>query len=129
MAISCGTDITSVERIKSSIEELGDNFKKRIYTDEEISYCESKRMSKYQSYAARFAAKEALYKALAPASMNEITWQDAEVVNDSTGKPRLKFSGKVKELLNEKNICDEDVDISLSHDGLYAIATVVIDKK
>ena len=56
MAVYCGTDIVSVERIKNSIEELGDTFIKRIYTDEEIEYCESKRMCKYQSYAARFPA-------------------------------------------------------------------------
>ena len=63
----CGTDIVNVTRIKDTIEELGDTFKKRVYTDEEISYCESRRMCKYESYAARFAAKEAVYKAISPA--------------------------------------------------------------
>ena len=59
MKISCGTDIIEIERIKESIENLGENFLKKIYTENEIKYCESKKNMKYQHYAARFAAKEA----------------------------------------------------------------------
>lgn len=66
MAVSCGNDIIKVSRIKDSIERIGENFIKRVYTEEEINYCESRRMCKYQSYAVRFAAKEAVYKALSP---------------------------------------------------------------
>ena len=80
MAIFCGTDIVSVERIRNSINQLGETFLKRIYTDEEISYCESRRMSKFQSYAARFAAKEAAYKALSPETSEGVCWHDAEVL-------------------------------------------------
>lgn len=66
MAVSCGNDIIKVSRIKDSIEKIGESFIKRVYTEEEINYCESRRMCKYQSYAVRFAAKEAVYKALSP---------------------------------------------------------------
>ncbi len=128
MAIYCGTDIVSVERIKHSIDEIGETFVKRIYTDEEIEYCESKRMCKYQSYAARFAAKEAIYKAISPESCVDITWRDAEIIKRTNGKPVMKLSGKLAELADEAGIKLEDIDVSLSHDEVYAMATVVINK-
>lgn len=128
MAVYCGTDIVSVERIKNSIEELGDTFIKRIYTDEEIEYCESKRMCKYQSYAARFAAKEAVYKAFSPETMDEITWHDAEIMKRPNGKPVMKLNGKLAEIAGERGLIAENIDVSLSHDEVYATATVVINK-
>ena len=64
MQIKSGIDIIEVERIKSSIDEMGDNFLNRVYTENEIQYCESKKKNKYQSYAARFAVKEATFKAV-----------------------------------------------------------------
>ena len=64
MQIKSGIDIIEVERIKSSIDEIGDNFLDRVYTENEIQYCESKKKNKYQSYAARFAVKEAAFKAI-----------------------------------------------------------------
>lgn len=127
MAIFCGTDIVSVERIRNSINELGDTFLKRIYTDEEISYCESRRMSKFQSYAARFAAKEAAYKALSPETAEGICWYDAEVLRNANGKPVIVFHGRLKEIATERGIKSEEVDISLSHDDSFAIATIVIN--
>jgi holo-[acyl-carrier protein] synthase len=128
MAVFCGTDIISVARIKNSITELGETFIKRIYTDEEINYCESKRMCKFQSYAARFAAKEAMYKALSPESADNVSWHDLEIVKKKNGKPVAKLSGRLKDEADKKEISDEDIDISLSHDDSYAIATVVIKK-
>lgn len=128
MAIFCGTDIVSVDRIKNSINELGETFLKRIYTDEEIAYCESRRMSKFQSYAARFAAKEAAYKAISPKDASAISWHDAEVKKLENGKPIIAFHGKLDEELKNKGIYIESVDVSLSHDENYAIATVVISK-
>lgn len=126
MAIFCGTDIISVERIKHSIEDLGETFLKKIYTDEEISYCESRRMSKFQSYAARFAAKEAVYKAFSPEISDGVRWRDIEVANKENGKPVLVLHGKMREMADEMSIKSEDIDVSLSHDNSFAIATVVI---
>ena len=129
LAIYCGTDITSVERIKESIHEFGDTFLKRIYTEQEIAYCESRKVSKYQSYAARFAAKEAAYKALSTQIDGMISWQDVEVTRNENGKPYLKFHGELEKVANRLGIQEGNVDISLSHDTAYAVATVVIENK
>ena len=64
MKISCGVDIIEIDRVKESIEQLGDKFLNRVFTDKEIEYCESRKNQKYQHYAARFAAKEAAFKAV-----------------------------------------------------------------
>ena len=125
--ISCGNDIVMISRIKDSIEQIGETFLKRIYTDEEINYCESRRMCKFQSYAARFAAKEATYKAISPSTSEDIEWKNIEVKRHNNGKPYIEFSGRLKEIVVEKNI--DLVDLSLSHDGDYAIATVVLSYK
>ena len=122
--ISCGNDIIRISRIKESVDKIGDVFLKRIYTDEEISYCESRRMCKYQSYAARFAAKEAVYKAISPSIGEDIEWKNIEVKRMQNGKPYIELCGKLKEIADKKNI--DKIDLSLSHDGDYAIATVVL---
>ena len=64
MKISCGTDIIEVDRVRTSIENVGEKFLKKVFTDNEIRYCESKKTQKYQHYAGRFAAKEAVFKAI-----------------------------------------------------------------
>lgn len=125
--ISCGNDIIRISRIRDSIEQVGETFLKRVYTDEEINYCESRRMCKYQSYAARFAAKEAVYKAIAPKTSEDIEWKNIEVKRQNNGKPYIELYGKLKEIAINKNI--DSMDLSLSHDGDYAMATVVILEK
>lgn len=118
MKITNGTDIVEISRIKKNIENYGEKFLKRIFTDKEIEYCESKRNQKYQSYAVRFAAKEAAYKALSNYIDCEYSWTDFEIQKDLNGKPKLKL------YLNLKNI--QDIEISLSHCKEYAIANVVV---
>ena len=122
MKVLTGTDIIEIYRIKKSIEDLGDSFKNKIYTPKEIEYCESKKNAKYQHYAGRFAAKEAIFKAVSELLDNkfEISWKDAEVLDDENGKPRITF---VSKKLNEKI---ESIDISISHCKEYAVANVVI---
>ncbi len=121
--ISCGNDIIRISRVKDSIEQVGETFLKRVYTDEEINYCESRRMCKYQSYAARFAAKEAVYKAIAPTTSEDVEWKNIEVKRENNGKPYIELHGKLKEIAKQKNI--NSMDLSLSHDGDYAMATVI----
>ena len=118
MGITCGTDIIEIERIKQSIEKLGNSFLNRIYTDREIQYCESKKKQKYQHYAARFAAKEAVFKAISKGLEDKykINWKDIEIVNNSQGRPAVFMNGT-----EQKNI-----DISISHCKKYAVATVVM---
>ena len=121
MNIKCGTDIIEISRIKQSIDNFGETFINKIYTDKEIAYCESKGEQKYQHYAARFAAKEAAFKAISVMLKDkyELDWKDYEVSNDETGKPHMTI-----EKLNNENI--EDIDISLSHCKEYASANVVV---
>ena len=121
MKILCGTDIIEVGRIRESIERSGDNFLNIIYTPSEIEYCESKRVSKYYHYAGRFAAKEAIFKAVSPLLRNkfDISWHNAEVINDKDGNPKIKFLD-----INFSKI--KDIDISISHCKEYAVATVVV---
>lgn len=120
MQILCGTDIIEINRIKESIEKLGENFCNKIYTKKEIEYCESKKNMKYQHYAARFAGKEAIFKAISKILQDKysITWTDVEILNDKNGRPKINF-------INNKLDEIKDIDISLSHCKDYAIANVI----
>lgn len=126
MKICCGTDIIEIERIKKSIEDekMGRAFIERIYTNKEIEYCESKKAQKYQHYAARFAAKEAVFKAISEQIDDKysITWKDIEVINNEQGRPQLNLIG-----IDMENI--EDIDLSLSHCKEYAVANVTLLRK
>ena len=97
MKICCGTDIIEIERIKKNIEDekVGKAFVERVYTKKEIEYCESKKIQKYQHYAARFAAKEAVFKAISNQLEDKysITWKDIEIINNQQGRPELKLTG------------------------------------
>lgn len=121
MKISCGTDIIEIKRIKESIEDVGVRFLQRVYTDTEIEYCESKNKQKYQHYAARFATKEAIFKAISPKLKNkyDIGWKNIEVKNDINGRPSASF-------INIEIQDIEEMDISISHCKEYAIANVVV---
>ena len=118
MQITCGTDIIEIERIKESIEDLGEKFLNRIYTQTEIEYCESKKGQKYQHYAARFAAKEAIFKAISKELKDkyEIGWKNMEILNDEQGRPQVKI----------KEVQRENIDISIWHCKDYAVAMVVM---
>ncbi len=121
MQIKTGTDIIEIDRIKESIENTKGKFCEKIYTKKEIEYCESKKAQKYQHYAARFAGKEAVYKAISKLLKNkyEINWQEIEILNDENGRPYVN-------ILNKEISKIETIDISLSHCKQYATATVII---
>ena len=93
-----GTDIINIKRINNSIKRGGDNFKKKIFSDREISYCERKK-NPSAFYAKRFAAKEAFTKALGTGIGKGISLKDIEVFNDTTGKPNIKLKGVVNNFL------------------------------
>lgn len=124
MKVTCGTDIIEIYRIKESIEKLGEAFLNRIFTENEIKYCESKKKQKYQHYAARFAAKEAAFKALSWKIDDKysISWKDFEVENNKEGRPTLKIVG-----VDLKDI--ESIDVSISHCKDYAVANVTVLSK
>jgi holo-[acyl-carrier protein] synthase len=121
MKIKCGVDIIEINRIKDSIEKLGDTFLKKVYTKKEIEYCESKGVTKYEHYAARFAVKEAVFKAVSEEVKDkyEISWKDIETTNDENGRPKV-------EILFLKNKKIENVDVSISHCKDYAVANVTV---
>lgn len=116
MKIYTGTDIIEIERIKNSIEKFGDTFLNTIFTEKEIEFCESHKNQKYQHYAARFAAKEAIFKALS-FHFEECKWKEFEVLTLENGKPIINLN------INVPNL--ESIDISLSHCKTYAVANVV----
>lgn len=115
MVEGIGIDIIEVHRVKK-LAEKNPRFLERIFTDREIRYCAEKR-NKYQHLAARFAAKEAFFKAIG----KRIGWRDVELINLSTGKPRLEIKSK-------ERFSFEEVHVSISHLAEYAVATVILTK-
>lgn len=122
MKIYCGTDIIEIDRIKKNIENNSNAFRNRVYTEKEIEYCESKNNQKYQHYAARFAAKEAVFKALSDKLDNkyDIEWKDIEIENNEQGRPRVNLN------IEKIGIKIDDIDVSISHCKEYASATAII---
>lgn len=124
MKIKTGTDIIEIDRIKESIESTERKFCDRVYTEKEIEYCESKNVQKYQSYSGRFAAKEAIFKALSTLIKDKykIKWTDFEIINDKKGKPNVQINTNILDKSLIKNI-----DVSISHCKEYATAVCIIE--
>jgi holo-[acyl-carrier protein] synthase len=117
-----GIDLVSVQRIKAGLDKFPERFRSRIFTKNEIAFCET-RQHKELSYAARFAAKEAFSKALGTGLRGKISWQDIEVVDNELSRPSLIISGKALKYLGNRK-----VHVSLSHTEDYATALVVIEE-
>lgn len=125
MKVKCGVDIIEVSRIEEAIENLEDKFLNRVYTKKEIEYCNSKNNMKYQHFAVRFAAKEAIFKAVSESleEKTDIVWTNIEILNNKDGRPYVSF---INCDMEEKI---ENIDISLSHIKEYAIANCVVTFK
>ncbi len=121
MVLGIGIDIIEIDRIQKSVDEYGDHFLNKIYTETEIEYCLSK-ANKYQHLAARFAAKEAIYKALSSDTNKVYSWQDVEIFNEVNGLPNVKFYGPLKDYLNE----DKQLKISMSHSQNYVSCVAIL---
>ena len=121
MVIGLGIDIIEIARVKKSIDRYGDSFLNKVFTENEISYCNSK-FNKYQHFAARFATKEAVYKAMTSGWKEGLRWKDIEVQNDTSGMPSIKTSGKLKSLLAENT----QLKVSISHSDNYVTAGAII---
>lgn len=124
MIVGTGIDIAEVPRIAASIERFGERFVRRIFTEEEIRYCESK-ANRSERYAARFAAKEAAMKALGTGWNFGIRWRDIEVFRPSGSRPTIRFHGKAAEVA--KRLQMKNVALSLSHTSEHAIASVILE--
>lgn len=123
MKLLCGTDIVEIDRIQDALSK-SPFFAEKVFTRAEIDYCESKNKSKYQSYAARFAAKEAVAKAFGTGICDSLGWKDIEVLNSESGKPYVNLSDKAKKLLEQ--LKGSSIELSLSHSDNYAVAFAVI---
>ena len=124
MILGAGVDIAEVPRIRESIERFGERFLRRIYTDGEIQYCEAK-ATRFESYATRFAAKEAGMKALGTGWNHGVRWRDIEVVRPKGQRPTIQFHGQaaaIAERLGTKNIA-----LSLTHTKEAALAHVILE--
>jgi holo-[acyl-carrier protein] synthase len=124
MIVGTGIDIAEVPRIRHSIERFGDRFLRRIYTEGEIRYCDSK-ANRAERYAARFAAKEAAMKALGTGWNHGVRWRDCEVVRMPGGRPTIKFHGKAGEIAAKLGA--RNAALSISHTEEQAIAQVILE--
>jgi holo-[acyl-carrier protein] synthase len=123
MIYGIGIDIVKIERMKAVVEKWGQRFLRKVFTDREITYCFRKKIP-YLSLAVRFAAKEALIKAIG--SEVPVSFNDIEVSNAATGKPFLKLGGKVGDFLDANGI--RTAHLTLSHEHDYGIACVILEK-
>ena len=123
MIQSIGVDIVEIDRMTRVINRWGDKFLKKILTPVEYEYCINK-SGQSASVAARFAVKEALYKALPPAIQPGTGWLDVEVMNDKTGRPHINCLRKIENLRDQFNI-----HVSISHSKSSAVAMIVLEKK
>ena len=124
MILGTGVDIAEVERIRASIERFGDRFVRRIFTEGEIGYCEG-RAHRCESYAARFAAKEAGMKALGTGWSRGVRWRDIEVVRPKGQRPTIQFHGQAAAIaarLGTKNVA-----LSITHTSEQALAHVILE--
>jgi holo-[acyl-carrier protein] synthase len=125
MILSIGIDIAEVYRIRETIARTP-RFAERVFTAREREYCESRGAAAAQSYAGRFAAKEAFLKALKTGWRGKITWTDIEILNDADGVPAFAVTGEAKRLLNETGAAA--VHLSISHTAEHAVAQVIFEK-
>jgi holo-[acyl-carrier protein] synthase len=124
MIVGTGVDIAEVPRIRESVERFGNRFLHRIFTAGEIEYCERK-ATRFESYAARFAAKEAGMKALGTGWSHGVRWRDIEVVRPKGQRPTIQFHGEAATIaarLGTKNIA-----LSITHTAEQALAHVILE--
>jgi len=120
--VGLGTDIVEIIRIGQMIERHGELFLNRIFTDDEVRYCQRRKQS-YQHFAGRWAAKEAVMKALGTGFIRGVHWRDVEVVSHKSGRPSIRLRGGARDLAERMEI--DEVLITISHCRAYATATAI----
>jgi holo-[acyl-carrier protein] synthase len=124
MVVGVGTDLMEIARIRQSIERFGDRFLWRVFTPREIAYCQRKKNAA-ESFAARFAAKEAGAKALGTGISHGVGWLEIEVAREPSGKPRLELTGRAAEWARHLGVVR--TSLSLTHSRDVALAVVVLE--
>ena len=125
MVLGVGTDLMETKRIEVSIDRYGDRFLERVFTTGEIAYCLRKKKNAAESFAARFAAKEAGAKALGTGISRGVTWKELEVRREANGRPTLHLSGRAAELAGAMGV--RRMQLSLTHSRELAMAVVVVE--
>jgi holo-[acyl-carrier protein] synthase len=125
MVVSVGVDMVEVERVRRALENSrsGQRFRARVFTEQEIEYCERKRRGRYQSYAGRFAAKEAVMKALGRGWGAKVTWLDIAVAPARSGRPEIVLQQKTARLAEQLRI--RRWFLSITHTEQHAVAYVI----
>ena len=118
-----GIDIVEIKRLSRVSKKWGEGFLKKVYTDRELAYARSKRFP-YQHLAARFAAKEAIFKALGEVEKDFVGWRNVEILNDAYGKPVVHWHGTAEEVRKKRKL--KNVVVSLSHTENYAVASAML---
>jgi len=122
--VGTGIDLVEVARIAAAVERFGERFLNRVFTTGEIQYCRSKQNAT-ERFAARFAAKEAAFKAIGTGWSHGVTWKDIEVRREPGGRPTVGYSGKAAEFAAKLGV--RRVSLSLSHTAEQAIAQVILE--
>jgi holo-[acyl-carrier protein] synthase len=125
--VGTGIDVVEVARIERALTRprTGARFRARVFTDGEIAYCESRGRPRFQSYAARFAAKEATMKAMGTGWNRHVGWRDIEVVRERGRAPQIALRGKARELARKRSIAV--FHLSITHTSSDAIAHVIAE--
>ncbi len=126
MIYGIGMDLVKVGRIEKALKRWGERFQEKVFTPGEVRYCLAKK-SPGANFAARFAAKEAFVKALGIGIRRGVHWKDVEVQRGPLGKPVLKLYGRAVEICRKEGV--EGLFLTLTHDGDYSGAVVVLEKK
>lgn len=121
--IGIGYDMVEVSRIESALSRWGRKFEARIFTQRELDYCKSKKNC-MQRLACRFAAKEALFKALGTGWQFGMGWSDIEIVNNELGKPYVILNGKAEKIAHQLGVCN--IFVSMTNTRDYGAAQVVL---
>jgi holo-[acyl-carrier protein] synthase len=124
MIVGTGVDICEVDRIRGSVERFGDRFLHRVFTQGEIQYCERK-ANRFESYAARFAAKEAGMKALGTGWNHGVRWRDIEVVRPRGQRPTIEFHGQAGAIAAKLGV--KNVALSITHTADQALSHVILE--
>jgi len=125
MIVGTGVDLAEVDRLQAALEDprIGRRFRDRVFTEKEIAYCEKKQRGKYESYAGRFAAKEAVMKALGRGWGAKVRWLDIEVVRARSGKPEIALHDKTARLADRLGI--RRWSLSVTHTKQHGLAYVI----
>jgi holo-[acyl-carrier protein] synthase len=129
MIVSIGVDLIEVERIQKALEDShsGTRFRNRVFTEREIQYCEKKHRGRYESYAGRFAAKEAVMKALGRGWGSKVSWIEIEVARAQSGKPDIVLHGKTALFADTLGI--RRWVLSITHTQAHGLAYVIAQDK